>query len=80
MRFGSSPELGVDLGLQWRQRKASKALLRRELDIQDEVHQLADPENPNTVLVRGVRVPLKPKPPGPEDCCMSGMWDLPGGR
>lgn len=29
-------------------------------------------ERPGSVMIRGVEVPIRPSPPGPEDCCMSG--------
>ncbi|KAK0550747.1 hypothetical protein OC845_002522 [Tilletia horrida] len=32
----------------------------------------AGPEGPKPVIIRGVAIPRKPPPPGPEDCCMSG--------
>ncbi|WFC97943.1 hypothetical protein MYAM1_000663 [Malassezia yamatoensis] len=30
------------------------------------------PEAAGTITVRGIAVPLRPNPPGPEDCCMTG--------
>lgn len=32
------------------------------------------PEAADTVKVREIDVPLRPNPPGPDDCCMSGTW------
>ena len=32
------------------------------------------PEAAGTVKVREIDVPLRPNPPGPDDCCMSGTW------
>lgn len=43
----------------------------------EETRYAEEPE-PSTVRVRGIDVPVRPQPPGPEDCCMSGTLLLTG--
>lgn len=79
----------ADSARELREREVESGLLAASREVEAEARgvgapppdapeQAADWPSANTdppgVVVRGVRVPLRPAPPGPEDCCMSGTW------
>lgn len=50
------------------ERSSNRSGLRKETQ---ETQTVMD-STPSSINVRGITVPVRPQPPGPEDCCMSG--------
>ncbi|WFD35563.1 hypothetical protein MCUN1_002419 [Malassezia cuniculi] len=53
----------------------SRRSVRRE---ENEKPAPSEGGEPSAITVRGISVPVRPQPPGPEDCCMSGASLLTG--
>ena len=71
-----SSDLGRDLLERWSHMPAHKRQRQQEKQLEQEeaVKEGARTMDggPTTLRVRDVDVPVKPTPPGPEECCQSG--------
>lgn len=70
LRFGARPVRAlVSYAAHKRQRQQEKQL-EQEVAVKEGARTMDG--GPTTLRVRDVDVPVKPTPPGPEECCQSG--------